>query len=624
MSERARQLGVRALFSALAFIVSWVSADRIFHRRPITSDENSYVFQAYNFIDGCIARPAPPYPEAFLHGMIIIHQTAGWFSRYPPGHSAWLVPGALLEDLRISVAGAAAISMWFLCAAAVALGIAQAFVAVPLLLSPYFIFMYGTHLSHTSGLAAVALMCWAYIKGQQGGARCYFAVAGLAWGLLFLNRTYTALLMAIPFGLHAIAIYARQRTWDAFSRMFVFAIASASGVMLYLLYNKLATGDALQATYLFYDPSEGLGFGPRRMLGATVMHTPERGFLFFKINIALMDRWLLGFTGSLTAALFVAMYGWSRRWSLVLLGAAVCVWLGYIAFWYPGISDAGGPVYYFETLAPVMLLTGLGLQRAWLRAMAFSRMRLAAAIAVILAIAINSGAFMAREAAKREPKQRLRRAIDEMVDRLPRGSIIFFEEMIFPDDHEIAFNPRGLDSVRLRLRSVYADNVVLQRFFSGRPAYLIRGSDPLNPILLPPPERVVISREAGHFLRRIGRDVTNLMGSGAILVDEAMGPADWIAYGRQLFVPAGQYLVRWFGTSRGIDSRRPVLVDVISQGGERIFAQTNFYGTRDGVLAEMTLALTNGITSIEPRIWYGGSGSLLLREIRIEEVYPTR
>jgi hypothetical protein len=622
MSAHARQLGLRALFSALAFVLSLLAADRVFLRRPITSDENSYVFQAHNFIDGCIARPAPPFPEAFLHAMIVIHHRAGWFSRYPPGHSAWLVPGVVLNDLRIPIAAAAAIAMWFICAAAAALGIAQAFVAVPLLLSPYFIFMYGTQLSHTSALAATAVMCWAYIRGRQGGARAFLAAAGLAWGLLFLNRTYTALLIAIPFGAHALAVWARRRTWDAFVRTALFAGAAALGVALYLLYNKLATGNAFQATYLFYEPSEGLGFGPRRTQGIAVTHTPERGFLFFKNNVALMDRWLLGFAGSMTAALFIAMYGWSRRWSPVLLGATVSVWLGYIAFWYPGISDAGGPVYYFETLAPLMLLFGLGMQRAWSRAAAFPRARVAAALALALAVAANAINFMAREAEKRAPKQRLRRAVDEVVDRLPRGALVIFERMVFPDEHEIAFNPRGLDSVRLRVLSQYADNAALQRLFPDRPAYLIHGSAPLNPIPLPPPERVVISRDARHFHGRTGRDEIVETGAHARTVEEGRDSADWVAFGRQLHVPAGLYRVRWFGACQGIDPQRPVAVDVISRREADIWAKTNFHGTREGVLVEMTVLLTNAMTAIEPRMKYGGSGSLLVQGVRIEELLP--
>lgn len=620
MSPRAQQYGWRALFSALAFVISMHAADRIFYRCPITSDENSYVFQANNFIDGLIARPTPPFPEAFLHAMIVIHHRAGWFSRYPPAHSLWLVPGVLLDDIRLPVAAAAALAMWCLCAAAAALGIAQALVAIPLLLSPYFIFMYGTHLSHTSGLAMAALMCWAYIRGQQSAPRAWMALAGLAWSFLFLNRTYTAMLMAIPFGIDALAVWAVRRSRDAFWRAALFAAAAAVGVALYLLYNRLATGDAFTATYLFYEPSEGLGFGPRRTQGIEVLHTPARGFRNFLGNLQSLNTWLFGFTGSLLAAAALAAAGWSRRWSATLLGTVVAVWIGYIAFWYPGIPNAGGPVYFFETLAPLLLLVGFGLQRLWNAHAAWPRGRWIAGAALVAALGATVSPFIAREAGLREQKQRFRRMLEDTIDRLPSGALVFFEKVPFPDHHELAFNPRGLESDRLRALSQYEDNVAIQRLFRHRPAFLIHGQQPLSPIPLPAPERVIISRDAHKFHHRTGRDVDVEQGLRVRLVQEGRDRADWIAFGRQLHVPAGCYRVRWLGECRDIDPARPTMVDITSRRGRDLWAETNFHGTSDRLLAEMTLTLTNAITDIEPRMKYGGSGDLVVRQVRIEEI----
>ncbi len=622
MSPAARQLAWRALFAALAFVVSLESADRIFHRRPITSDENSYVFQANNFLDGIIARPTPPFPEAFLHAMIVIHHRAGWFSRYPPAHSVWLMPGVALDNIRLPVAFAAALAMWFLCAAAAALGIAQGLVAIPLLLSPWFIFMYGTHLSHTSGFAMAALMCWAYIRGQQGGPRALLVIAGLAWGALFLNRTYTALLIALPFGVDALATWVRRRSWDAFWRAALFAAAAALGVALYLIYNRLATGDAFTATYLFYEPSEGLGFGPRRTQGIEVLHTPERGFKNFVDNLRVLNTWLFGFTGSLFAAAALAVWGWSRRWSATLLAATLSVWIGYIGFWYPGVPEAGGPVYFFETLAPLLLLIGLGLQRIWAANAEWPRGRIIAALALAAALLASAAPFIQREAAKREPKQRFRRLLDETVAKLPRGSIVFFEKLIFPDHHELAFNPRGLESDRLRLLSQYEDNVAIQRLFRDRPAYLIHGEHPLTPVPLEPPARVIMSREAHKFHKRSGRDETIEQGLRARIVLDERDRADWICFGLHLNVPAGRYRIRWLGECRDVDPERPLKFDVTSRRGRDVWASEDVSGSHPQQLVEFTLQLTNALTALEPRIKYGGSGDAVIRQVRIEEIVP--
>ena len=72
------------LLPALAFAATWWLYRHVFHGAPITTDENSYVFQAYNFLAGLIARPAPPFPDIVYHAMIICDDRAGWLSRYPP------------------------------------------------------------------------------------------------------------------------------------------------------------------------------------------------------------------------------------------------------------------------------------------------------------------------------------------------------------------------------------------------------------------------------------------------------------------------------------------------------------------------------------------------------------
>ena len=47
----------------LAFAAAWWLYRHVFHCAPITTDENSYVFQAYNFLAGVIARPLPPWSQ---------------------------------------------------------------------------------------------------------------------------------------------------------------------------------------------------------------------------------------------------------------------------------------------------------------------------------------------------------------------------------------------------------------------------------------------------------------------------------------------------------------------------------------------------------------------------------
>lgn len=620
LNPRVRRLTLRAVFSAAAFLVSWESADRVFLRQPLTSDETSYLFQAHNFLDGVIARPPPPFREAFDHGMVIIDDRAGWLSRYPPGHPIWLMPGAAAGDVRLSTGAAAAIAVWFLCAAASALGIAQALVAVPLLLSPYFVFMYGTFLSHTSGLAASAILCWSYLRGRQTERLIFLVIAGSAWAFLFLNRTYTALLMAIPFGIDAVAVWWRRRTIAAFAQAAAFALFASLGVFAYLLYNKLATGDPFTPTYLLYAPSEGLGFGPRRTQGWTVYHSPGRGAQIFADNVGALNEWLYGFPGSLIVAGIAAVVGWSRRWSPLLAAATLIVWGGYVAFWYPGIKEAGGPVYWFETLAPLNLLVGLGLQRLWAASAIRPFARTLAAAVLAGAVLYASIAFMRREAAEREPRQRLFRQLEETIGTLPGGSLVLLEGFSIPHPCEIAFNLRGLAGERLRALSQPSENAVLQRLFADRAAFLIRGTVPFRAEPLAPPDRLLLVREAKKFHKKTGTDEATPDGSIARVAREPEHPKGWICFGVRFHLPAGRYAVRWLGECRDVSADAPVMADLQIDGRNEEVGFRTITGTLSHVVYEAELILTNVLSIVRPRVKYGGSGALLLRRMEIEEL----
>ena len=149
---------MRLGFALAAAACSLVVNQYVYFDTPVTTDENSYVFQANNFIEGRIARPCPPVPPVFYHEMIIMDSKAGWMSRYPPAHCLWLVPGVCVDEPRLMVALAAALSVWFISGCVLTLGGSALAVCLVTLFSPFFQFVYGTLLSHTSGLMAVAVM----------------------------------------------------------------------------------------------------------------------------------------------------------------------------------------------------------------------------------------------------------------------------------------------------------------------------------------------------------------------------------------------------------------------------------------------------------------------------------
>ena len=276
---------IRLAFSLAAAVCSLFVNQYVYFNTPVTTDENSYVFQANTFLEGRIARPCPPVPPVFMHEMIIMDQKAGWISRYPPAHSLWLVPGVAIDQPRIMVALAAALSVWFISGSVLCLGGSALAVCLVLLFSPFFQFMYGTLLSHTSGLMAVSVLWWAYVRWQTSGRAGFAAVAGLAWSFLFLNRTYTGTLIALPLGVDAMArLGFRWRSKSQWIGTILFGLFALAGVGAYLLYNHLALGDPLSSTYLYYEDKWQLGFSND--------HRVVDGLRITWENILLLDRWL--------------------------------------------------------------------------------------------------------------------------------------------------------------------------------------------------------------------------------------------------------------------------------------------------------------------------------------------
>lgn len=621
MSSRRATLAWRAAFAALAFFISIISSSVIFQRAPSGADENSYVFQAYNFLDGVIARPMPPIPKPFDSGMIILRSDAGWVSRYPPSHSLWLMSSLWADLIHPSIALAAAVAMWFLCAAACALAIPQALVAIPLLVSPFFFFMYGTYLSHTTGLAAVALLCWGYLRALQRGERWPMFVAGAAWSMLFLNRTFTALLIALPFGLDALGHLWRNRSQRALQQTALFAAASACGVLAYLAYNKLVTGDAFHATYLLYEKTENLGFGIRHTSGTVVNHTLANGLAYLWRNLLAMNLWLWGFKGSLILAALLSAYGWSKRWSPLLFGAVAAVWLGYVAFWFEGVPTAGGPIYFFETLAPLLLLIGFGAHRLWMRGAAHPRSRNGIAAIALLALLSTSTATALREAPSRiDYQQRVRNVLDTF-EALPPHSLVFVEKFGTPDTDELVINPQGLDSDPLVLRSYYEDNAVVQRVFTNRQAFLLRGTDPSRAIPLDRPTSIHLQRSADKFHRRTGKNKEEKSGAVVRTADPHAAPG-LLAFGTPVHLPAGHWRITWHGSFEDVSPETPIDADFCTDRGRLILWSTEISGAQSNAILTADITLTNVVTPVEARVRYGGSGRILLREVTFDEILP--
>ncbi len=438
---------VRLACAAFAVILTYIVSQVVFWDAVLTTDEHAYLMQAYTYIEGQIARALPPLPELFRHEMMIMDEKVGWLSRYPPAHSVWLAAGVLVGSPHLAVSVAAGLSVWIFSGIGRLINLPSVLLAGLMLVSPYFLLMNGTLLSHTSALPASCLLLWAYLAWKITRKKRYAFFAGVAWAWLFLNRTYTGVLVALPFALDALWDLAKNPKRDCFFGTLLFAITSASGGVLYLLYNYLAVGDPTIPTYLFYAPDDGLGFGWRSSSSLPYLHTLDAGLLYLKENLLLLDRWLFGFPGSLLISCALAIIGWHKRWSFLCLTVFLSVAIGYVFFWWRGVRDVG-PVYYFETLPFILLATAFGIKKLLEKA-ADKKPSLAVFAALCsLMLAGTSIYFVCIQGKMLRERQRIVGQFHTLIQHAPENSIIMvsgFSGMRHVEKGT-SYNPKGINS----------------------------------------------------------------------------------------------------------------------------------------------------------------------------------
>lgn len=488
-------------------------------------------------------------------------------------------------------------------------------------LSPFFLFTHGTLLSHTSGFLATSLMLFGYISWVTTRSWRWAALAGMAWAWLFLGRTYTGFLIALPLGLHALwDLYDNRKERDVWTGVMLFAATAAVGAVVQLIYNWAALGDPFKMTYFVYDPREKLGFGPDHF-----GHSWSSAWSNLKPNVLLYDRWLWGWPLGLVAWLAAFTAGWRRQWSGLCLGAICAVWAGYLFFYYRGPHETG-PGYYFETLPFVILTGAFGVKRAVDALANRPRIRIAAHAAGVLLLSAGTFAFClsAAQALKEEFGERA--DVLEFIDKAPKRSLIFVGELhttrsAFDKEDYAAFNPRGLNSDPLVVKSIWSGDKAVMMRFRDRTPYVLESEgglrlvpkDPLQPFRA----RMLGAEmhcKTGTNAKDASFDVDLVRIAGA-----REHGAGMLAYGREFYVFPGRFAavfdLKITDTSPG---KEAAILDVARDGGR---ASLVCMPVKGDMLGEIRLEFeVKDFLKVEPRVFFTGTGCIALARIKLAEI----
>ena len=401
-----RESLVAVVIALVAAVVVFTVASVVFPYHSSNHDEGVYLLQAAMLLDGQLQLYAGELAGAF-RPWFFVEDGGRLYPRYAPVPAAMYATSiALFGEPRVTLAavmgGNVALvygfgSMTF--DRQVGVVAAATFAAAPLSLLTSSVFLPYAPATLLNLLFAVC-----YLRGIQRRDLRYAAVAGVAIGLAFFARPYTAVLFAAPFIVHALwsvgrSLHGRglRSLPEPVRRQALTAAGGTAFVGITLAYNAYLTGSPLLFPFEAFAPLDGPGFGRRRLLGHTVEYTPT---LALRANAYVLwyfgTRWFtagpLGIVCSL-CGLAIAVWHWfdgtgrrTQRPSRVdgvavttLAGLLVTIPAGNVAFWgnrnvlatmndpTDGLISLFGPVYHFDLLVPLSIFAAVAAVTGWRR-----------------------------------------------------------------------------------------------------------------------------------------------------------------------------------------------------------------------------------------------------------------
>jgi hypothetical protein len=331
-----------------------IVAQKVLSGRPLLIDEIVQVMQARIFAEGRLSRVADVNPE-FFSALHVVDLNGSVFSQFPPGGPLMLLPGVLtgLTWLTGPVFGAiAVVAFWHLVRSteespSVALG-----AAALLVVTPFMLFMAGSHMNHVPTLAWLCLALAALRRATTNGSGPAIAwFTGFCLGMMVAIRPVDGAAFALPAGLWMLVRTVRRQS--SIASLLASALGVALPVAAVLAYNVATTGSASLFGYeMLWGASHGLGF---HQAPWGVTHTPARGLelvnlYFLRLQTYLFETPLPSLVPGIAALALVPRLAAFDRY---LLASSALLVAGYLAYWHDGFFL--GPRFLY-LLLPVLVL----------------------------------------------------------------------------------------------------------------------------------------------------------------------------------------------------------------------------------------------------------------------------
>jgi hypothetical protein len=349
--------------SALALIFCSLFSILVFERAPHVNDEIAYLFQAGLLRSGRLYAPSPCGREFFDFPHVI--NNGKWYSIYPPGFPLLLVPGLVLRApwLINPILAALAVIVFYLLGREVygrSIGLLAALLGA---VSPWFLLMSSTMMSHTSSLlfnALFLLLLFRFLRRPSLGAGL---AAGTCWGLAFLIRPLNAVFFSLVFLVFFSVRLMKDPVRGERRKALALPASALVFIGLLLVYNTLTNGAPFRMGYLVrYGPSYSVVFGRAATLQDEF--TPLTGAVQMVDNLRALNGDLFGWPLSSFLAMLPLLWlsrldREDRRKDLLLLSGVVFPVAVFSFFW--GAFVFIGARMLFDVLPLLLLLSARGL-----------------------------------------------------------------------------------------------------------------------------------------------------------------------------------------------------------------------------------------------------------------------
>ncbi|ELZ37449.1 DUF7846 domain-containing protein [Halorubrum tebenquichense] len=501
LAHADRTTAAAVCVSLAAGLLTFAVAATLFSHHSANHDEGVYLTQAALLLGGQLEFHAGPLADA-VHPWFFVEDGGRLYPKYSPVPAAtYAITTALFDEPRVTLAAVAAgnAALVYLLGAMTAGRRAGLAAAVLFAASPMAVLTGATFLPYAPTTLFNLLFAVAYLRSVRDGLTAAAGVAGVAIGVAFFARPFTAVLFAAPFIAHALwrvgsAVAAEGLNLPTLPapvrRHGLTALFGTLFVGVTLAYNLRVTGSALTFPYQAFAPMDGPGFGQRRILGHSVEYTPalaleSNGYALWELatrwvaagpvgtllalagGAVAVRRWRAGLDLAPAAARGDGSSGSSgspgsrafrRTAALLVAGVVPTVVVGNLFFWgthnalatlsdpTDGLASLFGPFYHFDLLVPLSLFGGVAVAAGArslprLRARIADRTgsdggaRVAAALVVAVALVAAGGAAVATAS---EPVER-----NAAVDAKHEAAYAPFEEAEFEDALVFVPTPYG-------------------------------------------------------------------------------------------------------------------------------------------------------------------------------------